>query len=186
MYAVYHGPEGLAAIARSIHAKAVTLRAGLIALGFRVEPSAFFDTITVEIGAQRAEILERARNAGINLRDISTGASRIGISVDETTTQHIIEAVWRAFDGTEEAAARVSAKLAEPPAGIPPELARTSPFLTHPVFHLYRSETELLRYMRRLADRDLALDRSMIPLGSCTMKLNATTRDGPDHLAGIQ
>ena len=179
MYAVYHGPEGLTAIARGIHAKAAMLRAGLIGLGFRVEPSAFFDTVTVEVGSRREEILEHAREAGINLRDIQAGASCIGINVDETTTQEIIEAVWCAFGDTPQAAARRAAGLAEPPSTIPPELARTSSFLTHPVFHLYRSETELLRYMRRLADRDLALDRSMIPLGSCTMKLNATAEMMP-------
>ncbi|MGA7488200.1 MAG: aminomethyl-transferring glycine dehydrogenase [Xanthobacteraceae bacterium] len=179
MYAVYHGPEGLTAIARGIHAKAAMLRAGLIGLGFHVEPSAFFDTVTVEVGTRREEIVERARKAGINLRDIQAGASCIGISVDETTTQEIIEAVWCAFGDTPQTAARRAAGLAEPSATIPPELARTSSFLTHPVFHLYRSETELLRYLRRLADRDLALDRSMIPLGSCTMKLNATAEVMP-------
>jgi glycine dehydrogenase len=177
MYAVYHGPEGLQAIARRVHARASALRAGLIAIGFDVQPSAFFDTITVDVGARRDEIIERARNVGINLRSIPAGQTPggIGISVDETTTEAVLEAVWRAFGDTAEAAAQRSRSLADAPTTIPDALARTSPFLLHPVFHRYRSETELLRYIRRLGDRDLALDRSMIPLGSCTMKLNATT-----------
>ena len=181
MYAVYHGPQGLTAIARGIHRTAVILRAGLVALGWNVQPLAFFDTVTVEAGERREAILECARKAGINLRDISPaeGASRIGISVDETTTAAIVEAVWCAFGDTPEAAARRTAALADTAAAIPDGLARTSSFLSHPVFHQYRSETELLRYMRRLADRDLALDRSMIPLGSCTMKLNATAEMMP-------
>ena len=181
MYAVYHGPDGLTAIARRIHKTAVTLRSGLAVLGWTVSPSLFFDTVTVEVGDRRQEILERARSIGINLRDIAPvgGASRIGISVDETTTAAIVEKVWCAFGDTPAEAARRSIALADAAAVIPEEHARTGGFLRHPVFHQYRSETELLRYMRRLADRDLALDRSMIPLGSCTMKLNATTEMMP-------
>ncbi|MFN3658020.1 MAG: aminomethyl-transferring glycine dehydrogenase [Pseudolabrys sp.] len=181
MYAVYHGPEGLSAIARRVHKTAAVLAAGLAALGFKVRPSAFFDTITVDVGERRAEILQRARKGGINLRDIPAeeSASRIGISVDETTTAAIVEAVWCAFGDTPESASRRTVALDETPAAIPGALLRTSAFLTHPVFHQHRSETELLRYMRRLADRDLALDRSMIPLGSCTMKLNATAEMMP-------
>jgi glycine dehydrogenase len=183
MYAVYHGPEGLTAIARRIHKRAAILRAGLLVQGWTVQPSAFFDTITVEVGAQREQILARALKAGINLRDISAGHGAsgigIGISVDETTTLAIVEAVWCAFGDTPVAAARRMIALADTPAALPDQLARTSSFLDHPVFHRHRSETELLRYMRRLADRDLALDRSMIPLGSCTMKLNATAEMMP-------
>ena len=181
MYAVYHGPEGLTAIARGVHRTAAILRAGLVALGWRVQPSAFFDTVNVEAGVRCEEILRRARKAGINLRDIQPvhGESRIGISVDETTTVAIVEAVWCAFGDTPEAAMRRTAELADTAAAIPGEISRTSAFLSHPVFHQHRSETELLRYMRRLADRDLALDRSMIPLGSCTMKLNATAEMMP-------
>jgi glycine dehydrogenase len=177
MYAVYHGPEGLKAIAQRVHTRASVLRTGLIALGFDVQPAAFFDTITVDVGTRRDEIIERARSAGINLRSIPAGQmpDHIGISVDETTTEAVVEEVWRAFGDTAEAAARHSHSLADTPAAIPETLARTTPFLMHPVFHRYRSETELLRYIRRLGDCDLALDRSMIPLGSCTMKLNATT-----------
>ena len=181
MYAVYHGPDGLTAIARRIHKTAVTLRSGLAELGWTVSPSLFFDTVTVEVGDRRQEILERARSIGINLRDIPPvgGASRIEISVDETTTAAIVEEVWCAFGDTPAEAARRSIALADAAAVIPKEHARTGDFLRHPVFHQYRSETELLRYMRRLADRDLALDRSMIPLGSCTMKLNATAEMMP-------
>jgi glycine dehydrogenase len=176
MYAVYHGPEGLTAIARRIHKTAAVLRAGLAALGWTVRPSTFFDTITVDAGTRGQDVLERARAHGINLRHIPEGAaeSRIGISVDETATADIVQAVWCAFGDSPEAAARRSMELADTPAPVPEALVRTSPFLAHPVFHRHRSETELLRYMRRLSDLDLALDRSMIPLGSCTMKLNAT------------
>jgi glycine dehydrogenase len=181
MYAVYHGPEGLSAIARRVSKSAAVLRAGLAAQGWAVRPSVFFDTITVEVGERRHEILERAREVGINLRDIPShlGISCIGISCDETTTPAVVEKVWRAFGDSPEAAARRSVELADQDNEIPAKLRRSSEFLTHPVFHQYRSETELLRYMRRLADADLALDRSMIPLGSCTMKLNATAEMMP-------
>jgi glycine dehydrogenase len=181
MYAVYHGPEGIAAIARRVHKTAAVLRAGLTAIGFAAQPSEFFDTITVDVGERRHEILRNARAAGINLRDFPPpqGDSRVGISVDETTTAQTVEAVWCAFGDTPQAAARRTIELANTPDAIPTGLMRKSSFLEHPVFHRYRSETELLRYMRRLSDRDLALDRSMIPLGSCTMKLNATTEMMP-------
>ena len=181
MYAVYHGPEGLTAIARRVSKTAAALRAGLAAQGWTVRSSIFFDTITVEVGERRQEILERARKGGINLRDISShrGISCIGISCDETITAAIVEKVWCAFGDSTEAAARRSVELGDERSAIPDDLRRSGEFLTHPVFHQYRSETELLRYMRRLADLDLALDRSMIPLGSCTMKLNATAEMMP-------
>ena len=181
MYAVYHGPEGLTAIARAHSPDGRDPARRPLALGWNVQPSSIFDTVTVEAGERREAILECARKAGINLRDIppAQGASRIGISVDETTTAAIVEAVWCAFGDTPEAAARRTVATRRTAAAIPDALARTSAFLTHPVFHQHRSETELLRYMRRLADRDLALDRSMIPLGSCTMKLNATAEMMP-------
>jgi glycine dehydrogenase len=181
MYAIYHGPEGLTAIARRVSKTAAALRASLVALGWTVRPSVFFDTITVDVGMRRQEILDRARESGINLHDIPSyrGASCIGISCDETTTTDIIEKVWCAFGGSPEAAARRSIEFAEACSDIPVDLRRSSEFLTHPVFHQFRSETELLRYMRRLADYDLALDRCMIPLGSCTMKLNATAEMMP-------
>jgi len=167
MYAVYHGPEGLTHIARSVHRRACVLAAGLRKLGFVPRFEGFFDTVTVDAGEKRSEIVARACAEKINLR---IGQGTLGIALDETTTPAVVEAVWRAFGGklsyTEiEAGAREA---------LPAGLKRTSAFLTHPVFHAHRSETELLRYMRRLADRDLALDRAMIPLGSCTMKLNAT------------
>jgi len=181
MYAVYHGPEGLTAIARRVANTAAALRAGLRAQGWTVRSLVLFDTITVEVGERRQEILERARKGGINLRDIPSyrGISCIGISCDETTTAAIVEKVWCAFGDAAEAAARRSVELGDERSDIPDDLRRSGEFLTHPVFHQYRSETELLRYMRRLADLDLALDRSMIPLGSCTMKLNATAEMMP-------
>ncbi len=167
MYAVYHGPEGLTHIARTVHRRAAVLAAGLKQLGFASRSEAFFDTITVEAGARKDKIVARALSENINLR---IGETTLGVALDETTTSGIVEAVWRAFGG-----ALVYAEV-EPGVreALPAELKRSTAFLTHPVFHAHRSETELLRYMRKLSDRDLALDRAMIPLGSCTMKLNAT------------
>jgi glycine dehydrogenase len=168
MYAVYHGPEGLTHIARTLHRRAAVLAAGLRKLGFVPKSDAFFDTVTVDAGGKHGEIVARARTENINLR---IGDGTLGIALDETTTPEIVEAVWRAFGG------RLAYADMESSArdAIPAELKRTGAFLTHPVFHVHRSETELLRYMRKLSDRDLALDRAMIPLGSCTMKLNATS-----------
>jgi glycine dehydrogenase len=168
MYAVYHGPEGLKAIARRVHKTTAKLAAGLKTMGFAVEPAAFFDTITVATGARTEEIHGAAVAAGINLRRFESG-DKVGISLDETTTPAVVEAVWACFGAAPKFDAVEWAPM------IPAGLQRTSAFLEHPVFHQYHSETEMLRYMRRLADRDLALDRAMIPLGSCTMKLNATT-----------
>src|SRR5882762_7328966 len=168
MYAVYHGPEGLTHIARTVHRRACVLAAGLRKLGFAPQSEAFFDTVTVNAGARRNEIAARARAEKINLR---IGERTLGIALDETTTPDIVEAVWRAFGGRL-VYADVEANTRDT---LPTELKRSSAFLTHPVFHAHRSETELLRYMRKLSDRDLALDRAMIPLGSCTMKLNATS-----------
>ncbi len=168
MYAVYHGPEGLTYIARTIHRRTAVLAAGLRRLGFAPQSEAFFDTVTVNAGKTQSEIVARAQAEKINLR---VGDGTLGIALDETTTPAIVEAVWRAFGGTL-AYAEVEAGTTE---ALPAELKRASSFLTHPVFHAHRSETELLRYMRKLSDRDLALDRAMIPLGSCTMKLNATS-----------
>ncbi len=167
MYAVYHGPEGLTHIARQVHRRAAVLAAGLRKLGFTPESEAFFDTVTVDAGGNQSEIVTRALAEKINFR---IGEGTLGIAVDETTTPAIIEAVWRAFGG-KLSYADIETGTRE---ALPSELKRASAFLTHPVFHAHRSETELLRYMRKLSDRDLALDRAMIPLGSCTMKLNAT------------
>jgi glycine dehydrogenase len=167
MYAVYHGPEGLTHIAKTVHRRAAVLAAGLKKLGFAPGSETFFDTVTIEAGVKKDEIVARARAEKINLR---IGETTLGIALDETTTPAIVEAVWRAFGGTL-AYAEIEPGVRD---ALPAGLKRATPFLAHPVFHAHRSETELLRYMRKLADRDLALDRAMIPLGSCTMKLNAT------------
>ncbi len=164
-YAVMHGPVGLKAIAQRIHRKTVRLAKGLEANGFNVEQKHFFDTITIDVGPMQNVILKSANREGINLRKI--GDSRIGVSLDERTRPAIIEAVWRSFG-----IKREDNDLAQD-YRIPNELYRNTEFLTHPVFHMNRAESEMTRYMRRLVDRDIALDRSMIPLGSCTMKLNA-------------
>ncbi|WP_454745767.1 aminomethyl-transferring glycine dehydrogenase [Ciceribacter selenitireducens] len=166
MYAVFHGPKGIKAIAQQVHQKAVLTAKGLEKLGYTVEPENFFDTITVEVGHMQGLILRAAVAEGVNLRKI--GETRIGISLDERTRPATLEAVWRAFGG--------SFAVADFETGyrLPKDLLRTSDYLTHPIFHMNRAESEMTRYIRRLSDRDLALDRAMIPLGSCTMKLNAT------------
>ncbi|MEM9029078.1 MAG: aminomethyl-transferring glycine dehydrogenase [Pseudomonadota bacterium] len=169
MYAVFHGPHGLKAIAQRVHRKAVRLVEGLEQLGFDVQPAAFFDTVTVEVGPLQGVILKAAEVGGINLRKIDD--NRLGIALDEKIRPADIEAVWRAFGGD-----LVDAGDTKDNAHnhrLPSNLLRTSEYLTHPIFHMNRAEAEMTRYMRRLADRDLALDRAMIPLGSCTMKLNA-------------
>ncbi len=163
-YAVFHGPVGLRAIAQRTHLMAATLAATLRANGAEVEPEHFFDTITVRVGVGQAGILAAAEHRGINLRRV--GRDRVGISVDETTDLEVLHRVLDAFGIDEQP------QLGETPA-LPAPLLRTSEYLTHPVFHMNRAESEMMRYMRRLSDRDLALDRAMIPLGSCTMKLNA-------------
>ena len=171
-YAVFHGPEGLKAIAQRIHRKTERLVMGLEAGGYSVEPQHFFDTVTVDVGALQGVIMEAGRRERINFRKV--GDTKIGITVDETIRPATLEAVWRAFGMT------LSRNDFE--AGytrLPTEYHRTTDFLTHPVFHMNRAETEMMRYMRRLADRDLALDRAMIPLGSCTMKLNAAAEMMP-------
>lgn len=163
-YAVFHGPQGLRAIGQRVHLMAVTLAEALRAGGAVVSPDHFFDTLTVTVGVGQAGILAAAEQRGINLRRV--GRDRVGISVDETTTLETLSLVLDAF-GIEPVT-----ELATSPT-IPEDLLRTSEYLTHPVFHMNRAESEMMRYMRRLSDRDLALDRAMIPLGSCTMKLNA-------------
>lgn len=172
MYAVYHGPDGLRAIARRINGLTATLASGLRALGVTVETTAFFDTITVQAGAGAQDILARARSAGLNLRD--AGAGRVGISLDETSSASTVAAVWSSFCAEQGRVDAMAAALAPAGSVIPQELERKTAFLKQPVFKSCRSETDMLRYMRRLSDKDLALDRTMIPLGSCTMKLNAT------------
>jgi glycine dehydrogenase len=168
MYAAYHGPDGLAAIARRVHGKAVALAATVRALGAEVDAPAFFDTVRVRgVPGGAAAAVERARQAGYNvfLADPDT----VQIACDETTTDDHVREVAAALAGRP--AGQVS--LASGREALPAGLRRTSPYLTHPVFHEHRSETAMLRYLRQLSDFDIALDRSMIPLGSCTMKLNA-------------
>jgi glycine dehydrogenase len=172
MYAVYHGAEGLTAIATRVHRLAAILREGLVRLGFDVPTSTFFDTLVVATSEATAPIVARAVDAGCNLR--LRDAASVGISVDETTTRDDVERLWRIFAGRD-VDFDVDAIDAAIDDAYPAVLARTSPFLTHAVFRTHRSETRMLRYLRRLADKDLALDRTMIPLGSCTMKLNATS-----------
>ncbi|SEN57829.1 glycine dehydrogenase (decarboxylating) alpha subunit /glycine dehydrogenase (decarboxylating) beta subunit [Paracoccus alcaliphilus] len=169
-YAVFHGPVGLRAIAQRVHLNAVTVANALRAAGAEVAPDAFFDTITVRVGVGQAGILAAAEQRGINLRKV--GRDRVGISVDETTDAGVIARLLDAF-GIDEAAAPATLPA------IPDDLLRDSDYLTHPVFHMNRAESEMMRYMRRLSDRDLALDRAMIPLGSCTMKLNAAAEMMP-------
>ncbi len=165
-YAVFHGPKGLKAIAQRIHRKTDRLARGLEAGGYTVEPEYFFDTITVEVGALQGVILEAGLRERINFRKV--GATKIGITVDETVRPSVLEGVWRAF-GLKFSRTDFEADYHR----VPEALVRETDYLTHPTFHHNRAETEMMRYMRRLADRDLALDRAMIPLGSCTMKLNS-------------
>jgi glycine dehydrogenase len=171
MYAVYHGPDGLRAIARRVHALTTGVAAGLREAGYEVANDTWFDTLTVRAPGRAAELADRARARRLNLREVD--ADTVALSLDETTTPDVtarlgevfgLEGGWRALS---------------PGGGIPDAEHRTSPYLTHPTFHEHRSETEMLRYLRRLADKDVALDRAMIPLGSCTMKLNATTEMEP-------
>ncbi|MFT8718581.1 aminomethyl-transferring glycine dehydrogenase [Acetobacter sp.] len=180
MYAVYHGPEGLQAIAGRVAGLAAVLASGLHALGVTVDTDVVFDTLTVRVDPENAKIIhERAVAAGMNFRCAGDGV--IGLSLDETTTPEVVEAIWRCFDPAAPVEALASA--ANPTSGlpscIPATLRRVKPFMQQAVFSSYRSETDMLRYLRRLADKDLALDRTMIPLGSCTMKLNATVEMMP-------
>jgi glycine dehydrogenase len=172
MYAVYHGPAGLTQIARRIHHLTAILARGLMQLGVRVEQQSFFDTLTLATGSATGQLHDKARAAGINLREIDD--QRVGISLDETTRQADVEALWSVFQ-TGESSIVFQALADDVAEQLPEALLRQSAILQHPVFNRYHSETELMRYLRRLADKDLALDRTMIPLGSCTMKLNAAS-----------
>jgi len=172
MYAVYHGAEGLTKIAYRVHRYTQTLVSGLLKLDFKIENTVYFDTIKVSTPGQAERIQTSAVEAGYNLRRID--ADHVGVSFDETTTVEDIEALWRIF-GEENATGLVaSEQVVDSFVVMSDNLLRNTEFLTHSVFHEHRSETEMMRYMRQLADKDLALDRAMIPLGSCTMKLNAT------------
>ena len=176
MYAVYHGPDGLTDIARRVRRTAVVLAEGLRRAGLDVATGLFFDTVQVRAVGHASAIVAAALARGINVRYVD--ADTVGVSCDETTDRGHLSAVWSAFgvaltaDDIDMVDGAIDDEYPEP-------LRRKSSFLTHPVFHLYRSETSLLRYLRRLSDKDVALDRSMIPLGSCTMKLNATTEMEP-------
>ncbi|NND69234.1 MAG: aminomethyl-transferring glycine dehydrogenase [Halioglobus sp.] len=173
-YAMYHGPKGLRRIAMRIQRLACILQHGLHSAGFAPDNTSFFDTLTYTVGDRQQDIVARALERGLNLRVID--ADRVGIALDETTTGADIEALWEAFtaDATLPSAENIDADVTEN-AGIPDSLMRPLDYLSHPLFNDYHSETEMLRYMRYLEDKDIALNRAMIPLGSCTMKLNATT-----------
>ena len=172
MYAVWHGPSGLKQIAQRIHDLTALLAASLDSTGVVVLNESFFDTLTVRVPNQADRVLERALAEGINLRRVDSNT--VGVSLDETCDLEVVESLVRAFGCGSRAPVTVDHR-----SGIPPQLERSSNFLTHSVFNSYRSETEMLRYIRRLADKDIALDRGMIPLGSCTMKLNATSEMEP-------
>ncbi|NDJ21940.1 aminomethyl-transferring glycine dehydrogenase [Nostoc sp. B(2019)] len=169
MYAVYHGPDGLKKIADKIHQLTLILAEGLKRLGYGISSQHFFDTLRVELGTHNLEaILEACQARNINLRIFDTTA--VGISLDETTTSEDLIDLWQIFAGTDDLSFTIE-ELTSPP--LP--LSRQSSYLTHPVFNRYHSETELLRYLHKLETKDLSLTTSMIPLGSCTMKLNATS-----------
>ncbi|WP_407315166.1 aminomethyl-transferring glycine dehydrogenase [Pseudomonas sp. nanlin1] len=170
MYAVYHGPAGLQQIARRTHQLTAILAAGLKAMGVNVLPVHFFDTLTLATGSATGEVHINARAAEINLREIDN--DHLGISLDETSRQADVEALWALFSGAQPSFQALADATSS---NLPASLLRQSAILEHPVFNRYHSETELMRYLRRLADKDLALDRTMIPLGSCTMKLNAAS-----------
>ncbi|QNN76252.1 aminomethyl-transferring glycine dehydrogenase [Pseudoxanthomonas mexicana] len=172
MYAVYHGPDGLKRIAGRVARLTAILAEGLRTLGYPAVHASAFDTLCIEPGDARDAILARAHAARLNLRVRGNGS--LCISLDETTTRADIETLWGVFAGEGATLPSVDALDASAPSLIPQALRRTSDFMTHPVFNTHHSEHELLRYMRALADKDLAMDRTMIPLGSCTMKLNAT------------
>jgi glycine dehydrogenase len=172
MYALYHGPDGLARIAQRVHERATVFAAGLKRLSISVSDAPFFDTLTIATENTTEAVHKRAREARINLRRID--ARTIGVSMDETTSERDVEALWRVFAGIAAAPTyEIVASYALP--RIPMQLRRADAPLRHPIFSMHRSETHMLRYLRSLADKDLALDRTMIPLGSCTMKLNAAT-----------
>ena len=177
MYAVYHGPDGLAAIAERVHGHTAALATQLHAAGIDVLNRHFFDTLCVHVPGRAQDVIAAAGTCGLRLRHID--ADHVGLSCSEVTTTAHVAQVVAAFG------AGPGATVGHAPAGIPPGLRRESAFLTHPVFHAHRSETAMLRYLRKLSDRDLALDRGMIPLGSCTMKLNATTEMEPISLPGF-
>ncbi|KPC25738.1 Glycine dehydrogenase decarboxylating [Pseudomonas syringae pv. cilantro] len=173
MYAVYHGPRGLTQIANRVHHLTATLAEGLNQLGLKTEQAFFFDTLTLVTGSQTAALHAAARAHHINLREIDE--QRLGLSLDETTSQSAVETLWEIFASDGQSIPDFAALADSVQSRLPAALLRQSAILSHPVFNRYHSETELMRYLRKLADKDLALDRTMIPLGSCTMKLNAAS-----------
>ena len=170
MYAVYHGPEGLQRIAQRVHLLTSVLAEGLRLKGMVPTNKHWFDTLTLHTGSRTDAIIKAAAEREMNLRQID--AEHVGLSIDETTGTEDIIALWEILLG--ENTLDLNALAAEVAAALPDDLIRTDGFLTHPTFNSFHSETEMLRYLRKLADKDIALDRAMIPLGSCTMKLNAT------------
>jgi glycine dehydrogenase len=180
MYAVYHGAEGMEAIATRVHRYACELAEGLTHAGYLVEHQHFFDTITVTVPGRAADIVAAARGLGVHLRLVDD--DRVGISTSEVTSDSTLALVLEAFGAQDAAIAPRAAGSADV---LPAELRRSTPYLTHHVFNAHRSETQMLRYLRRLSNRDYALDRGMIPLGSCTMKLNATTEMEAIGLGGF-
>ena len=168
-YAMYHGPEGLRAIADRLHTNAARVATALKAAGYGIAHDTFFDTVVVEAAGRADELVAKALEAGVNIRRFDE--NRIGISVGESHGEELLKGLVEALGGT----------LGEADAqyDLPAELLRTDEYMQHPIFHKYRSETEMMRYLRHLADKDLALDRTMIPLGSCTMKLNAAAEMEP-------
>ena len=175
MYAVYHGPDGLRAIARRTHELAARAAASLEQAGHEIGTRRFFDTFTVSAPGRAAEVVKHAREGGLHLRLVD--ADTVGLSFSEVSGSHTLGLLHDAFG--------VTPQPVEPLDALPAELVRRTEFLAHPVFHTHRSETQMLRYLKRLSDRDYALDRGMIPLGSCTMKLNATTEMEPVSLPGF-
>jgi glycine dehydrogenase len=181
MFAVWHGPEGLTRIATRTHRLTAVLAEGLRRAGVEVANDTFFDTLTLNAPGRAHDLLMAAREAGIDLR-YHADHDRLGVSLDQTSDTALVARLLEILGGRK---ADVAALDAEAPEGLPEGLRRTSPFLTHPVFSRYRSETEMLRYLRRLQAKDIALDRSMIPLGSCTMKLNASAEMIPVTFPGF-
>ena len=174
-YAMYHGPEGLRAIANRLHTNAARMATALEAVGYGIAHETFFDTIVVEAPGRADELVAKALDAGINIRRFDE--DRVGISVGESHDDEVLKALVSALGGT--------LGEADSKYNLPSDLLRTGDYMQHPVFHKYRSETEMMRYLRHLADKDLALDRTMIPLGSCTMKLNAAAEMEPISWPGF-
>ena len=191
MYAVYHGPEGLTAIARRTHRYTAVLAAGLREAGIEVVPTAFFDTLTVRVPGRAAEVWRAALSAGVNLRLVDEDT--VGVSCDETTDWADLRAVWSAFGigagcprRAESGEASGVHQLDAATDDVLGEHLRTTEFLTHPVFHAHRSETAMLRYLRKLADRDIALDRGDDPARLLHDEAERDHRDGADHLARVR